>query len=107
MAPSNSEANKPIRPPRGLHSLPGSRQSPLPYALSTRLGSVCNHGCMRGLGECSCGLILSTPASWKALPSWLSGAPTPASFLLAAGRSEEHTSELQSLTNLVCRLLLE
>src|SRR5258706_9382929 len=26
---------------------------------------------------------------------------------LAASRSEEHTSELQSLTNLVCRLLLE
>src|SRR5262249_60506891 len=25
----------------------------------------------------------------------------------AASRSEEHTSELQSLTNLVCRLLLE
>src|SRR5258706_6429615 len=25
----------------------------------------------------------------------------------ACGRSEEHTSELQSLTNLVCRLLLE
>src|SRR5258706_5533845 len=25
---------------------------------------------------------------------------------LRAGRSEEHTSELQSLTNLVCRLLL-
>src|SRR5437016_11220324 len=31
--------------------------------------------------------------------------PTPA--VRAAGRSEEHTSELQSLTNLVCRLLLE
>src|SRR5258706_3227584 len=27
--------------------------------------------------------------------------------LLALARSEEHTSELQSLTNLVCRLLLE
>jgi len=27
--------------------------------------------------------------------------------LYAAFRSEEHTSELQSLTNLVCRLLLE
>src|ERR1019366_5735562 len=27
--------------------------------------------------------------------------------VLAYGRSEEHTSELQSLTNLVCRLLLE
>src|SRR5438093_8226365 len=26
---------------------------------------------------------------------------------VCAGRSEEHTSELQSLTNLVCRLLLE
>src|SRR5437016_11355264 len=30
--------------------------------------------------------------------------PAPAS---ASGRSEEHTFELQSLTNLVCRLLLE
>src|SRR5258706_4002471 len=27
--------------------------------------------------------------------------------IAAAARSEEHTSELQSLTNLVCRLLLE
>src|SRR5438093_7806706 len=27
--------------------------------------------------------------------------------LRVAGRSEEHTSELQSLTNIVCRLLLE
>src|SRR5258706_1219848 len=27
--------------------------------------------------------------------------------LIASSRSEEHTSELQSLTNLVCRLLLE
>src|SRR5437016_11900138 len=30
-----------------------------------------------------------------------------ATFIMEAGRSEEHTSELQSLTNLVCRLLLE
>src|SRR5437016_11123222 len=28
-------------------------------------------------------------------------------FVVSPGRSEEHTSELQSLTNLVCRLLLE
>src|SRR5438093_8564004 len=28
-------------------------------------------------------------------------------WALAKSRSEEHTSELQSLTNLVCRLLLE
>src|SRR5258706_2106492 len=31
----------------------------------------------------------------------------PAVERAARGRSEEHTSELQSLTNLVCRLLLE
>src|SRR5438093_684996 len=31
----------------------------------------------------------------------------PLSWLEVAVRSEEHTSELQSLTNLVCRLLLE
>src|SRR5258706_9706075 len=30
-----------------------------------------------------------------------------AKFGITFGRSEEHTSELQSLTNLVCRLLLE
>src|SRR5262249_58986560 len=38
------------------------------------------------------------PAPW---PPRASGGPR------AASRSEEHTSELQSLTNLVCRLLLE
>src|SRR5437016_282046 len=35
------------------------------------------------------------------------GAKIPSVSLWAAVRSEEHTSELQSLTNLVCRLLLE
>src|SRR5437016_6812151 len=34
-------------------------------------------------------------------------AATPQSAAAADTRSEEHTSELQSLTNLVCRLLLE
>src|SRR2546430_11372198 len=33
--------------------------------------------------------------------------PTPSSIFNAADRSEEHTSELQSQSNLVCRLLLE
>src|SRR5258706_10181250 len=43
-----------------------------------------------------------------------SGGPRPrrlggarSHFVSARARSEEHTSELQSLTNLVCRLLLE
>src|SRR2546430_6889276 len=35
------------------------------------------------------------------------GAAAAAGVLPAFGRSEEHTSELQSQSNLVCRLLLE
>src|SRR5262249_58805523 len=35
------------------------------------------------------------------------GAVTDRVEAYGSGRSEEHTSELQSLTNLVCRLLLE
>src|SRR5256886_12474243 len=36
-----------------------------------------------------------------------SGSPRSPFMLTAAARSEEHTSELQSQSNLVCRLLLE
>src|SRR5258706_9631150 len=43
-----------------------------------------------------------TPSAKKA-DMWQIGC----SFTLDTTRSEEHTSELQSLTNLVCRLLLE
>src|SRR5262249_56860905 len=35
------------------------------------------------------------------------GVGVPRRHAVVADRSEEHTSELQSLTNLVCRLLLE
>src|SRR5438093_9698049 len=42
-------------------------------------------------------LAVHTPAPGTWLASWRPRTP----------RSEEHTSELQSLTNLVCRLLLE
>src|SRR5256886_11667151 len=40
-------------------------------------------------------------------PQALATAGSPFSSVYAAGRSEEHTSELQSQSNLVCRLLLE
>src|SRR5256885_5440002 len=44
------------------------------------------------------------PAPPPMTPSW----PTPsARRCVLCGRSEEHTSELQSPCNLVCRLLLE
>src|SRR5262249_61504361 len=38
---------------------------------------------------------------------WTAGRSSGSSMRTGCGRSEEHTSELQSLTNLVCRLLLE
>src|SRR5256884_4432347 len=37
----------------------------------------------------------------------IAGAQVTATFFMAAMRSEEHTSELQSRLHLVCRLLLE
>src|SRR5690606_41191116 len=40
-------------------------------------------------------------------PSASSGAPAPTTTAPRFPRSEEHTSELQSRENLVCRLLLE
>src|SRR5438477_7220333 len=55
-------------------------------------------------------LFRSSPAGYGAANSLLT-AVILASILLRAGgwrpRSEEHTSELQSHVNLVCRLLLE
>src|SRR2546426_6871748 len=49
------------------------------------------------------------PAPPKRRPGSTSGSfpPTSAVTMARASRSEEHTSELQSPCNLVCRLLLE
>src|SRR5205823_14538914 len=47
----------------------------------------------------------SPPSS--SLSSWDSDCSASASISRSAWRSEEHTSELQSLAYLVCRLLLE
>src|SRR5438093_11601460 len=52
----------------------------------------------------------SEPAARAATGHWIvfsSGALSRCKPFAARKRSEEHTSELQSLTNLVCRLLLE
>src|SRR5438093_6737870 len=63
---------------RDLHSFPTRRSSDLARAL-------------RGLPAC----LLAPRFPLREVPA------------LGGRRSEEHTSELQSLTNLVCRLLLE
>src|SRR5438093_8095656 len=54
---------------------------------------------------------LSNKATWpftgEKINATVSGLRRAAYSLRTWSRSEEHTSELQSLTNLVCRLLLE
>src|SRR5205085_11788815 len=55
-------------------------------------------------------MSLSLPLTWMVIfPSLMMNAVTSAAFGsgLPPRRSEEHTSELQSQSNLVCRLLLE
>src|SRR5690606_39523608 len=57
--------------------------------------------------------VITRTASWSAVSSgvsvigWSRGAGGRRRAELAGPRSEEHTSELQSRENLVCRLLLE
>src|SRR3990167_7657148 len=50
---------------------------------------------------------LETPCSraWISMPTWTQSTPLRAALTTASVRSEEHTSELQSQSNLVCRLL--
>src|SRR5205823_12496261 len=48
-----------------------------------------------------------TPAIFNPFDSWASMPAVSPRAAVARGRSEEHTSELQSLAYLVCRLLLE
>src|SRR2546430_4797097 len=51
--------------------------------------------------------IFRSVASTKASKDGSSGAIARATIPITCRRSEEHTSELQSQSNLVCRLLLE
>src|SRR5690242_20952391 len=58
----------------------------------------------------SCGHLTGDPAGGGAVPSvwaWWPAAPPLDCLPGLVARSEEHTSELQSHVNLVCRLLLE
>src|SRR5688572_32790469 len=54
------------------------------------------------------GTSIATLAPWPCPPDLVCLPVFPLTFALQPGlRSEEHTSELQSQSNLVCRLLLE
>src|SRR5690606_41978413 len=77
---------------RYLHSFPTRRSSDLGWPIWLRLwrrpASPSSSSCTAGRGACC------SSTSFPACPG-------------ALARSEEHTSELQSRENLVCRLLLE
>src|SRR5690606_41806365 len=76
----------------------------MPRSRSIRIQS--DRVCMRSR------LAFTSPASWMAPPNRSSFSvsvvlPASGCEMIAKVRSEEHTSELQSRENLVCRLLLE
>src|SRR5699024_11832899 len=83
----------PYRPPRGLHSFPTRRSSDLVsgWALPDPLEPSTSKW-----GESSMSKKTCSPS-----------ALTPKAMFVLGRRSEEHTSELQSRFDLVCRLLLE
>src|SRR5205823_7383953 len=84
---------------RDLHSFPTRRSSDL----------RCAAGCASLWASTA-----TTTATWRWRTRWRRCGPAPrrcrarsTASASAAARSEEHTSELQSLAYLVCRLLLE
>src|SRR2546422_1089760 len=54
-----------------------------------------------------CGAPGAGPAACTCLAPWHHASTFTRSWIPCGGRSEEHTSELQSRLHLVCRLLLE
>src|SRR2546427_3442061 len=99
----------------------GGLQQRLAHAvgrLAARAGRGCGHGRKKPTGryDCSAGFALrcaatagKRPAAWTQSPIRAKrgcGPCSPGTCSMNM-RSEEHTSELQSQSNLVCRLLLE
>src|SRR5205814_7218466 len=97
---------------RALHSFPTRRSSDLNTACDANRFNP-NGGVYMPMLR----LTVMTMPKWIGLmpTAWTSGSNSGVRMRIAAGgsrklpmiRSEEHTSELQSLRHLVCRLLLE
>src|SRR5690606_41446169 len=89
-----------------LHSFPTRRSSDLPHTLTDGLDfstlRPSNFAEYRGNGD----TLLSTGGAPLLVLEERTDGPVLL-FLFNPRRSEEHTSELQSRENLVCRLLLE
>src|SRR5690606_41383440 len=100
---SNDPPSTPFSPLSLHDALPISQCRFPPRSGRSRLRTLCRSG---SLFPCSRPGSFPVPERW-----WDIGSPyLPARFRgrsRTAARSEEHTSELQSRENLVCRLLLE
>src|SRR5690606_41725532 len=93
---------------RALHSFPTRRSSDLDVKkeASSRVGSVVNDEECVVFGESLHGNLILLAETYRALVVGRK-CRGKGHGALDRGRSEEHTSELQSRENLVCRLLLE
>src|SRR5687767_15693655 len=76
---------------------PPPRSTLFPYTTLFRSRFFVMHGSNPSVARDATPLIVATRRGYADIGAQL----------IAAGRSEEHTSELQSLAYLVCRLLLE
>src|SRR5690606_41041689 len=94
------------RAPRDLHSFPTRRSSDLASRRS-RTGTVGRASPDVPMVCTGSALRLSLGRMTKSGASRQSGGGGGAGADVSGVRSEEHTSELQSRENLVCRLLLE
>src|SRR5205823_15112826 len=88
-------------PPPTLHSFPTRRSSDLALTAAQRVGSA-----SRACAQAATTEVHQSSGSCSAHPGCGCSVLTSARPM-AGMRSEEHTSELQSLAYLVCRLLLE
>src|SRR5438045_9780181 len=83
---------------RALHSFPTRRSSDLSH--QWRSASICGQNCFRGL-------VARRGVQLKNFGGFGGRQHRMVCLPVTLRRSEEHTSELQSLRHLVCRLLLE
>src|SRR5438034_10737816 len=89
---------QPCRDYRDRHSFPTRRSSDLSGVFRRRTPQLMSNPIAPGLITPRSASVATTPPTGRPYPWWMSG---------IASRSEEHTSELQSHSDLVCRLLLE
>src|SRR5205814_5420318 len=103
LSPSSSSSSYASRPPDALHSFPTRRSSDLIPTGGEELddGARLREFVVEGVG------LEHLTQRPRRLPADLDPDARSLSLGSFTQRSEEHTSELQSLRHLVCRLLLE